>query len=138
MAQAICKLLLSRKLGCPLDQVESRGYLTLSAGVAATNNAPAASHAINVLRMMGGMLESHRSRRVTLDLLRIADYVFAMTADHLDALLDSVPEARSHSFLLDPGGGDVPDPIGSDQETYRQTAQRIEQMLEERLKQLGL
>jgi protein-tyrosine-phosphatase len=75
---------------------------------------------------------------VTFDLLRVADYVFAMTAEHLQTLLDAIPEAVSHSFLLDPTGGDVPDPIGSDQDTYKQTALHIEKLLEERLRQLGV
>ena len=75
---------------------------------------------------------------MTLDLVRRADCIFAMTADHLDALLDAVPEAQSHTYLLDPEGGDVPDPIGSDHHTYRQTAQTMERMLEERLRQMGL
>ncbi len=87
---------------------------------------------------MGGSLDNHRSRRVTLNLVRQADWIFAMTADHLDALLEAVPEVQSHSYLLDPQGGDVPDPIGSDHNNYRHTAQMIEQMLEERFQQLGL
>ncbi len=138
MAEGICKVLLSRKLGCAVEDLELSGYLVLSAGVSAMTGAPAASHAAAVLRSMGGTLELHRSRRVTFDLLRIADYVFAMTADHLDALLDAAPEASDRSFLLDPDGGDVPDPIGSDEANYRQTAQRIEQMLSQRLRQLGV
>ena len=138
MAEAICKLMLARRLDCPAEQIEERGYVVQSAGVAAASGSPAASHAIDVLRAMGGSLESHRSRRVTLDLVRQADCIFAMTADHLEALLDAVPEVQSHSHLLDPRGGDVPDPIGSDHHNYRQTAQMIEQMLEERLKQFGL
>ena len=119
-------------------EIEQRGYVVRSAGVAASSGSPAASHAVDVLRAMGGSLENHRSRRVTPDLVRQADCIFAMTADHLDALLDAVPEVQAHSYLLDPRGGDVPDPIGSDHHTYRQTAQTIEQMLEERLQQLGL
>lgn len=138
MAEAICKVLLARKLGCTLEELELNGYLALSAGVSAMSGAPAASHAAAVLRSMGGTLELHRSRRVTFELLRIADYVFAMTADHLDALLGAAPEASDRSFLLDPDGADVPDPIGSDEVNYRQTAQRIEQMLARRLRQLGL
>ena len=61
-----------------------------------------------------------------------------MTAEHLDALLDALPDAQDHAFLLDPKGGDVPDPIGSDYQNYRKTAQMIEQMLDERLQQMGL
>ncbi len=138
MAEAICKLMLARRLDCTAEEVEDRGYVVRSAGVAASSGSPAASHAIDVLRAMGGSLEGHRSRRVTLDLVRQADRIFAMTTDHLEALLDAVPEVQPHSFLLDPQGGDVPDPIGSDHHSYRQTAQMIEQMLEDRLKQLGL
>ena len=87
---------------------------------------------------MGGSLETHRSRRVTFDLVRRADCIFAMTADHLEALLEAVPEVESQAFLLDPQGGDVPDPFGSDQQTYRDTAAMIEKMLKERLDQLGI
>jgi L-threonylcarbamoyladenylate synthase len=137
MAEAIGKVLLARRLGCPIDELEDRGYVVLSAGMAAMGGAPAATNAIDVVRAMGGSLENHRARRVTLDLIRRADCIFAMTADHLDTLLDAVPGARSHAFLLDPGGGDLPDPIGSDQHNYRQTAQIIEQMLEDRFKQMG-
>ena len=138
MAEAICKLMLARRLNCPAEHLEQRGYVVQSAGVAAASGSPAASHAVDVLRAMGGSLDGHRSRRVSLDLVRQADCIFAMTADHLDALLDAVPEVQSSSCLLDPQGGDVPDPIGSDHHNYRQTAQMIEQMLEARLKQLGL
>jgi protein-tyrosine phosphatase len=138
MAEAICRMLLARRQSCTSEQLEERGLVVLSAGVAAMNGSPAAGHAVDVLRAMGASLESHRSRRVTLDLVRQADRIFAMTADHLDALLDTVPEAQSRASLLDPEGGDVNDPIGSDHQTYRQTAQSIERMLEERLNQMKL
>ncbi len=138
MAEAICRLMIARRLHCDLEQIEEQGYVVQSAGVAAASGSPAASHAVDVLRSMGGTLENHRSRRATLEMVRQADCIFAMTADHLDALLEAVPEVQDHAYLLDPEGGDVPDPIGSDHHTYRQTAQMIEQMLEARLKQLGL
>jgi protein-tyrosine phosphatase len=138
MAEAICRLVLARRLGCQLDELDERGYVVLSAGTAAMTGAPAAANAIDVLRSLGGSLETHRSQRVTLDLIRQADCIFAMTGDHLDSLLAAVPEARSHAFLLDPSGGDVPDPIGTDQHNYQVTADRIEQLLEQRLTQMGL
>jgi L-threonylcarbamoyladenylate synthase len=138
MAEAICKVLVARRLACSIDQLEDRGYVVLSAGVAAAAGAPAAGHAVEILRTMGGSLETHRSRRVTFDLVRRADCIFAMTADHLEALLDAVPEVEPHAFLLDPQGGDVPDPFGLDQQTYRDTAAMIEKMLHERLNQLGV
>jgi protein-tyrosine phosphatase len=137
MAEAICKVLLARRLGCPVHQLEQRGFVIRSAGVAASNGVPAAPHAIEVIRSLGGSLEDHRSRRIAADLVRQADCIFAMTIDHLDALLEAVPEVEHQTFLLDPAGGDVSDPIGSDHETYRRTAQMIEAMLEQRLDEMG-
>ncbi len=137
MAEAICKVILARRLGCAISELEQRGYLIRSAGVAASNGVPAASHAIDVIRALGGSLEHHRSRKIAANLVRQADCIFAMTGDHLDTLLAALPEVEHRAFLLDPGGGDVADPVGSDHETYRQTAQMIEAMLEHRLDEMG-
>ncbi|HEX3450157.1 MAG TPA: low molecular weight protein arginine phosphatase, partial [Isosphaeraceae bacterium] len=138
MAEAICKLLLAKRLGCPLDELDRRGFVVRSAGVAATNGVPAAAHAIDVIRALGGSLENHRSRRIATSLVRQADCIFAMTADHLDDLLRAMPEVEPRAFLLDPGGGDVADPVGCDHETYRRTAHMIESMLTQRLDELGV
>ncbi|QEH34407.1 Low molecular weight protein-tyrosine-phosphatase YwlE [Aquisphaera giovannonii] len=138
MAEAICKGLLARKLGCRAEELEQKGIVVLSAGVATSGGSPATSQAVEVLRALGGSLESHRSRRVTAELVRQADHLFAMTIDHLEALLSVVPEAEPYAMLLDPHGRDVPDPFGADQEVYRQTAGAIEAMLRERLREIGL
>jgi protein-tyrosine phosphatase len=137
MAEAICKVLLARRLRCTVAELEERGLVIRSAGVAASNGAPAAGHAIEVVRDLGGSLENHRSRKIGVNLVRQADCIFAMTADHLDALLDAIPEVEHRSFLLDPEGGDVADPVGLDHETYRRTASMIESMLERRLDEIG-
>jgi L-threonylcarbamoyladenylate synthase len=138
MAEAICKVLLARRLGCPITDLERRGFVIRSAGVAASNGDPAAPHAVEVLRGLGGMLDHHRSRRLVANISRQADFIFAMTSDHLEALLDQIPEVESRTFLLDSAGGDVADPYGCDHETYRRTAAMIESMLERRLDELGL
>ena len=82
-----------------------------------------------VVRTLGGSLENHRSRRIAAGFVRQADCIFAMTADHRDDLLASLPELEPRTFLLDPVGGDLADPVGCDLETYRRTAQMIESML---------
>lgn len=138
MAEAICKLLLARRLGCPIDELDRRGFVIRSAGVSATNGVPAAANAIDIVRSLGGSLENHRSRRVAVSFVRQADCIFAMTAEHREDLLASMPELEPRTFLLDPAGGDVADPVGCDLETYRQTAQMIESMLNDRLTELGI
>jgi protein-tyrosine phosphatase len=138
MAEAICKLLLARRLRCPIDEVEHRGFVVRSAGVAATNGVAAAAHAVDIIRALGGSLENHRSRRIAEDLAQQADYIFAMTIDHMDELLRSMPDLESRTFLLDPSGADVADPVGCDHETYRRSARIIESLLERRLDQIGV
>ena len=64
MAEAICKILLARRLGCPIGELEQRGFMIRSAGVAASNGAAAAPHAVDIIRDLGGSLENHRSRSV--------------------------------------------------------------------------
>ncbi len=138
MAEALCKVLLARRLNCSIDELEDRGYVVQSAGVAAHPGAPAASHAVEVLRERGGSLEKHRSRPANIEMARRADVLFAMTIDHLEALVDTAPELQPRAHLLDPDGGDVLDPIGADRAVYHQTAEIIEGMLERRLDQIGV
>ena len=112
--------------------------MILSAGVSAAAGMPAAGHAIDVVRSRGGSLSHHASRQVTLDLVRQADHIIAMTGDHLESLLDRVPEAAARTRLLHPNGDDVADPVGADRETYVQTAEAIEEYLERLLDELGI
>ncbi len=138
MAEALCKAILARRLACGVDELEERGYVIRSAGVAASNGSPAAPHAVEIVRRRGGALDSHRSRRMLPAMALQADLIFAMTAEHHQLLVDQVPTARSRAHLLDPDGGDLDDPYGGDLETYAQTALMIESMLERRLDQIGL
>ena len=137
MAEAICKLLLAERLGCQPGELESRGYVILSAGIAAVNGMAAAANAIEVVKARGGSLDDHVSRKLTLDLVRHADLIVAMTGDHLEALLDHVPEVAPRTRLLHPEGHDVSDPVGADRATYQRTASAIETYLTALLDSLG-
>jgi len=138
MAEAICKASIARRLGCSIDELENRGYQILSAGLSASPGAPAASHAIEVVRSKGASLERHRSRRIQPALALQADWLFAMTADHLDQLIELIPTIETRALLLDPEGHDVDDPYGADLDTYHEAADRIAQLIERRLDQLGI
>lgn len=138
MAEALCKVLLSQRLGCAIDELEERGFVVLSAGIATSNGMPAAAHAVEVVRGRGGSLQHHASRQLTPDMIRHADYLVTMTNDHLEALLDQVPECAPYARLLHPHGDDVADPVGADRETYQRTARMIEAYLGQWLDDLGL
>ena len=138
MAEALCKILVAKRLGCEIDALEGRGYLILSAGVAAMKGMPAAANAVEVARLRGGSLESHLSRGITGGLIHEADHILAMTADHLEVLLDRAPEAAPRARLLHPRGEDVPDPVGMDLNVYKRTADAIESYLNPWLDSIGL
>ncbi|WP_422931041.1 Sua5/YciO/YrdC/YwlC family protein [Singulisphaera sp. PoT] len=138
MAEAICKVLLAQRLGCTLAEIEDRGYVVASAGIATSNGMPAAAHAMDVVETLGGSLRQHSSRQLTADMIRHADQILAMTNDHLEALIDIVPECTSRARLLHPLGDDVADPVGSDRDTYNRTARAIESYINEFLDQIGV
>ncbi len=137
MAEDLCKVLLARRLGCEIGGLVDRGFVVLSAGVSAMDGMPAATHAAEVVRSKGGSLDEHQSRRAAADLVRHADHIIAMTLDHLDVLLDQVPDAAPRARLLDASGDDIADPVGSDLATYHRTARQIETHLGHLLDELG-
>lgn len=107
-----------------------------SAGVAAVEGTPMTSEAADALEALGVDPGRHRSRYVTGELVADAEVIYAMTASHLRAVRDLGPEAAAKARLLDPEGGDVPDPIGRDEAVYRETAERLRGMVRRRLREL--
>jgi L-threonylcarbamoyladenylate synthase len=138
MAEAICKDLIGRRLGCESSAIESRGFVVRSAGLAAGDGHQAAAEAIDVVQSRGGSLQAHSSRSVSPEIICEADHIIAMTREHLALLLDFHPEASDRMRLLHARGGDIADPIGSSRETYRRTAETIEEHLETLLNELGV
>ena len=133
MAEALCRRRLADRLGVELNALEAAGYRVISAGLAAEPGAGAASEAAKAVAALGATLESHRSRPLTTELIQAADFIVAMTGNHLDAILHHHPEAAGRARLLDPSGFDVDDPIGAGAEVYRETAAAIDRFLRDLL-----
>ncbi len=138
MAEALCKLKLARRLGCSVEDLETRGYLVISAGLAASQGSRAAADAIETIGHRGGTLRQHASQPLTSALVEQADWIVPMTRDHRDAILNYHPEAADRVRLLDPTGADIADPIGCGREVYQSTADAIDDHLEELMLALGL
>lgn len=130
LAEALCKKQLAQRLGCTPDELPQRGFLVLSAGLAAMMGDTAAPEAIAVGRELGVDLSAHASRPLTPELVRGADYLITMTQSHRAVLQARFPQASCSPRPLDPEGGDVPDPIGSNEPVYRACAQQINRFLE--------
>lgn len=106
-----------------------------SAGTGAAGGAPHTPEGNLAVKGLGFTPTATRSRPLTRELIAEADLIYAMTRSNLAGVLAIDPRARAIAELLDPDGEDVPDPIGMPQQAYNETAQRIESMILERLKE---
>ncbi len=108
-----------------------------SAGTGAASGERPSSEAVSALREMGiESLDRHRARGLTRQLVSEAEVIFAMTPTHVRCVLDIAPDAAGRVFTLDPRGEDIPDPIGLTLDEYRRTAQRLRELIEQRLSDL--
>lgn len=103
-----------------------------SAGLRASRGAPASTGAQTALREIGLDLSRHRSK--PLDDLPVEqfDLVLAMTAEQRTLILERAPGLRGRVFCLAEMAGeieDIADPYGASETAYRQTVQRIGELM---------
>jgi protein-tyrosine phosphatase len=125
LAEALFRKLVAERLGCRPDQLLARGYTVLSAGLAASPGARPTREAVAAASELGADISGHTARPLTRDLARQADLVVAMTQAHLSLLVELFPDLQDRLRPLASNGGDIADPIGSDQQIYRQCASQI-------------
>lgn len=138
MAEALCRKLLSAKLDCPIEALEDRGILVVSAGVAAMMGGRAAPEAVQVLAQHGIDISRHETQPLTVQLVRNADVIFTMTRAHREAILNEWPEASERTKLLCRDRSDVADPIGGPYQLYQRCAQEIEAQLLEWINEIKI
>jgi RpiB/LacA/LacB family sugar-phosphate isomerase len=109
-------------------------FRALSAGLGAMNDQPPTPHSVAAMRELGMDISTQRSRAVTADLVRQADYIFGMTHSHVDTILLLYPQASEKTFLLrefdetlNAYEKDISDPIGGSYEVYENCRHQIEQ-----------
>jgi protein-tyrosine phosphatase len=136
LAEALCKKLLAERLGCTPAELPQRGFLVLSAGLAAMIGGGAAVEAMEAAQELGADLSGHRSRLLTPRLAAQADYLIAMTQSHVQVLNAQYGQLGSRPRLLSPDGEDIPDPIGAEQQVYRDCARQIVGHLEKLLPEI--
>ncbi len=128
----------AQKLKCDVHQLEDRGVMINSAGIAAMTGGRASPESVEVMNEKDLNLKDHHSQPLTDSLVRFADMMLTMTRSHREAILSEWPEAASRTALLSHDGTDVVDPIGGSAEFYRRCAKQIETQLDEWIDQLGL
>ena len=116
-------------------------FRVLSAGLGALDGQPPTPHSVAAMRELGMDISSQRSRMLTGELVRAADYIFGMTHSHVDTIALLYPSAAEKTFLLrefddtlDDFEKDISDPIGSSYEIYVNCRNQIEQGITSLLK----
>lgn len=116
------------------------GGLTLdvqSAGVAGGGGEPASPETVAALAAVGVRAGSHRSRGLSPELVRQADVIYTMTRSHARGVVALDATAQGKTRVVDPSGGDVPDPIGQGPAAYLTTAQKLDEFIRARLNELA-
>lgn len=132
MAEAIANELIQRR-------GEGGVLHAASAGTSATSGEPVSREVAGALESVGIRPPSGRTaaRGLTARMLDEADVVYAMTRAHRQAALGVSPRSADKVQVLDPGGGDIADPIGQGPEVYAQTARRLMDLIAARLEELN-
>ena len=125
--------------------VAGRGDVRVaSAGVHASEGQLPSEFAVEALADDGIDISEQRSQPLTDELVEQADFIFAMTRGHLDAIHTFFPEAADKAFLVrefDPSAGsydlDIPDPIGQSRAVYFRCRDVLKKALPTLLSLLG-
>jgi RpiB/LacA/LacB family sugar-phosphate isomerase len=115
--------------------VRGRGdFRVLSAGIGAIDGQPPSHYSVLAMRDLGIEISGQRSRQLTAELVRSADYIFGMTHGHVDTVGLLYPSATEKTFLLrefdethEPYEKDISDPIGGPYSVYMDCRDQIEQ-----------
>jgi glycine hydroxymethyltransferase len=109
-------------------------YRIVSAGLGAAEGQPPSPYAVQALRELGIDISALRSRMLTAEMVREADYILGMTHSHIDTVMILFPYAAEKTFLLrefdetlDTFEKDISDPIGGSYEVYLNCRDQIEQ-----------
>jgi RpiB/LacA/LacB family sugar-phosphate isomerase len=115
--------------------VAGRGeFRVISAGLGAVDGQAPTNHSVRAMQELGLDIARQRSRMLTAQLVREADFIFGMTHSHVDTIMLLYPFAAEKTFLLrefddtlDPFEKDISDPIGSPYDVYVNCRDQIEQ-----------
>lgn len=104
-----------------------------SAGTWARNGDPAAYYSEQVMQQRGLDITNHRSKIVTLELLRQYDLILVMEAGHKEGLQIEFPEVARRVFMMSEMLGvvyPVKDPAGQNLPAYEATAVALQKIFD--------
>lgn len=129
MAEGLLQQQIAQASKCAPQELEEKGVLVLSAGLAAGAGFPASIEAVEAVSQQGIDLSGHESQPVTDRLVKVADLILTMTRSHRQAIVARWPEAADRTHLLARDNCDIADPIGGTSEVYQQCAEQLTNQL---------
>ncbi|MFA6350454.1 MAG: L-threonylcarbamoyladenylate synthase [Candidatus Omnitrophota bacterium] len=108
----------------------------ISAGLMMLAGMGATEPTVELLKNEGIDMSTHRSHRVTIEMLRRSDIILVMEKHHEERILQMVPEVKNRLFLLKEFAKikdnelNIDDPIGRPFEFYQQTFNIIKEAIE--------
>lgn len=134
LAEYLFRRRLAERLSMPENDLVRHGYMIGSAGTYAYGDGPISGGSLAELARRGIDASQHRSRTLTVELIQRSERIFAMTPEHLEAILELAPGAAPRVALLDPQRG-IDDPIGGGQEDYAACADHVERAIAKRVEE---
>jgi protein-tyrosine-phosphatase len=138
MAEVLCRDILAKRFGCSIGELEDRGVIVMSAGIAAMVGGRASPEAVQTMAKLGLDIRDHATQPLTEQLVRQADVILTMTRSHREAIVAQWPAAAERTRILSADGSDIPDPIGGPLERYQLCSAQIQAALGPRLDELDL
>ncbi|MGG0716133.1 low molecular weight protein arginine phosphatase [Robertmurraya massiliosenegalensis] len=125
-----------------LKSAKIPGLEVKSAGVYATNGAPASLHVQQILEEER-IDHSHQSSMLTGEMVDWSTYILTMTEGHKQSVLSMFPSAQGKVFALKEFAGqkinsDIHDPYGGSLETYRKTFTDIRENINKIIEKLAV
>ena len=116
------------------EKGEEQSWKVESAGTWAAEGQPAVTGSQLALESKGLDASTHRSRRITRELLESFNLILTMEKGHKEALQFEFPDLADRIYLLSEMVdriSDVPDPIGGAYAEYEKAASEIVQILQD-------
>lgn len=138
MAELLARRKIAEKLGCTIDELDERGVIVMSAGIAAMAGGRPSAEAVDVMTRAGLDLSAHVSQPLTRQLAQHADVILPMTRSHRAAIVAEWPDVAERTRLVCTDGGDVSDPIGGTVEVYQRCADQLVAEIAQQVERLDL
>lgn len=133
MAEALAKKIIADKLKCKPSELEDRGVLVISAGIAAMPGGRPSPEAVEVMSQAGLDIGGHVAQPLSHRLADHADIIFTMTNGHRHAIVSQWTDVADRVSVLATDEGDISDPIGGSLQVYQHCAEQIQSHLQQRM-----